>query len=354
MGRAVIVSGPSGTGKTPLLKAVNRFHPEIKLNKVVLYTSRPPRKGEIDGIDYHFGKSKTDIMDFPKEKYLVFPVHDDFQALDLVDLKTIVDKKDGIGYLEIFYEKSKEIAERLRSDNIDVNTVFISPLSKNEADEIIAKDGLSALREQLTEIMMKKIIQRTLNKNNTFFASDLPDTLKRAKNAFKEIQFAKTYDYVLPNHDGEDSQVWGQEKLSGDAARTLESFVALLRGQVPKFYEKWSPFTCYSSLSDQIYSGLIEELKGVETAFKNKLKEQLLMGLQVLDQKKFNATGIEVVVDDVDKHFGYSGYGDWLSLRFTKKPSISELALEVNYNYVFYDNNTGPNNPFEGSFILEL
>ena len=51
-GRMYILVGPSGSGKNAILDAVKRQHPEIA--ETVSITTRPPRKGECDGIHYHF------------------------------------------------------------------------------------------------------------------------------------------------------------------------------------------------------------------------------------------------------------------------------------------------------------
>ncbi len=51
-GLLYIVSAPSGTGKTTLLKRVMDYFPDIKFS--ISYTTRPPRPGERDGEDYHF------------------------------------------------------------------------------------------------------------------------------------------------------------------------------------------------------------------------------------------------------------------------------------------------------------
>jgi guanylate kinase len=55
-GRLVILSGPSCMGKSPLYKALVKLHPELsqRIQKVVLFNSRPPRPGELDGVDHHF------------------------------------------------------------------------------------------------------------------------------------------------------------------------------------------------------------------------------------------------------------------------------------------------------------
>ena len=56
MARFVLVAGPSGVGKSPLVAALRQLHPDLaaKLTPVVLYNSREPRFGEVDGVDYHF------------------------------------------------------------------------------------------------------------------------------------------------------------------------------------------------------------------------------------------------------------------------------------------------------------
>ena len=51
-GHLFIISAPSGAGKTTLCRAVlDRFEDMLYS---VSYTTRPPRKGETDGVDYHF------------------------------------------------------------------------------------------------------------------------------------------------------------------------------------------------------------------------------------------------------------------------------------------------------------
>ncbi len=51
-GALFIVSAPSGAGKTTLCKAVRNRFPDIGYS--VSHTTREPREGEKDGIDYHF------------------------------------------------------------------------------------------------------------------------------------------------------------------------------------------------------------------------------------------------------------------------------------------------------------
>lgn len=54
-GTLFIVSAPSGAGKTSLTNyVVKALSPQYTLSKIITYTTRPARAGEIAGIDYHF------------------------------------------------------------------------------------------------------------------------------------------------------------------------------------------------------------------------------------------------------------------------------------------------------------
>jgi guanylate kinase len=51
-GRLFVITAPSGAGKTSLIDALVGADPSLKLS--VSYTTRAPRPGEKDGVDYHF------------------------------------------------------------------------------------------------------------------------------------------------------------------------------------------------------------------------------------------------------------------------------------------------------------
>ena len=50
--RLTVLSGPSGVGKGTVVAEVRRRHPEVWVS--VSATTRRPRPGEVDGVDYHF------------------------------------------------------------------------------------------------------------------------------------------------------------------------------------------------------------------------------------------------------------------------------------------------------------
>src|SRR5262245_60369083 len=51
-GRVVVLSGPSAVGKSTLVKCLRERIPNLHFS--VSSTTRAPRPGEVDGVDYHF------------------------------------------------------------------------------------------------------------------------------------------------------------------------------------------------------------------------------------------------------------------------------------------------------------
>ena len=48
----VVLSSPSGVGKTTITKKIQQKYQNFKLS--VSHTTRPPRSNEVNGVDYHF------------------------------------------------------------------------------------------------------------------------------------------------------------------------------------------------------------------------------------------------------------------------------------------------------------
>lgn len=69
MARLFIVMGKSSTGKDTIYKRLLEFE-ELNLKTVVMYTTRPIRKSEIDGVEYHFVTEK-ELQEFEEQNKII-------------------------------------------------------------------------------------------------------------------------------------------------------------------------------------------------------------------------------------------------------------------------------------------
>jgi guanylate kinase len=239
-GRLVILSGPSCVGKSPLAKALGKFHPDWsnRLQGLVLYNSRSPRPGERDGVDYHF-RTRSQIEAFrPDNRYALLDVRGDLQALDLEELQSLLSCSD------VFFEGNPFVGMTLlthpRIKDFARISVFLSPLSKDEIIYLKDRERNISLRDLVRDMMRRKLLRRTRHQKGELSAMDLENVEIRAGSAYSEMQEAWHFDYVIPNHDGEDSDHWDAFYYPlGDARTSLNAFVALLEGEEPVGVEKW-------------------------------------------------------------------------------------------------------------------
>jgi guanylate kinase len=239
MGRFVILSGPSCVGKGPLHAAFNKFYPEqaTRMSKLVLYNSRSPRPGEIDGKDYHF-KPREEFEEFrDKPNFIVLDVRGDLQAVDLND----VDR--GVSAGDLFYEGNPFIGRKLQEElgsKVSLLTIFLAPLSREEILFLQSSERNLSLADFLTDLMRRKLLRRTQRQKGILSLKDLENIERRASSAYTELKEAWHFEYVIPNHDGEDSENWDAfYYLVGDARKTLLTFADLVGGKVPARIEKW-------------------------------------------------------------------------------------------------------------------
>jgi guanylate kinase len=238
--RLVILSGPSCVGKSPLDKALARFYPRLRqaLQKLVLYNSRSPRPGEVDGVDYHF-RTRSQIEALRAQiGYAVLDVRGDLQALDIEDLKARLAESC------VFFEGNPFVGRLLQTHpklvGIDRLAVFLSPLSKDEIVYLGDAQRHVSLPDLVTDIMRRKLLRRAHRQKLELSAKDLENIEKRASSAYGEMREAWHFDYVILNHDGEDSDNWEAFYYPiGDARKALNTFVELLEGKIPPTVEKW-------------------------------------------------------------------------------------------------------------------
>lgn len=238
-GKLIILSGPSCAGKSPLIKALALFHPDLhaRLQSLVLYNSRSPRPGERDGVDYHF-RLRSDIEALrERDNFVVLDVRGDLQALDLTELGRLLERGDVlfegnpfVGSLLLTHEKLAGIGKI---------SAFLAPLSRDEIEHLRGQQGVD-LQALVTDVMRRKLLRRMQKQKGLLSLRDLEEIERRAGSAYGELRYAVDFQHVIPNHDGEDSENWSAfYHLLGDARKSLDAFATLLRGGESAWGESW-------------------------------------------------------------------------------------------------------------------
>ncbi|MBX3118344.1 MAG: guanylate kinase [Fimbriimonadaceae bacterium] len=166
-GKLVILSGPSGVGKDTVINAWRDANPRVE--RVVAYTTRQPRPGEIPDVDYHFVSVERFHKLAASGAFLEHKeVHGNFYATPLTDMETML-AEGKIAILKIDVQGALAVME-LRADAI---SVFILPPSELELRRRIEGRG-----------------------------QDSPDVIeKRMRNALGEIALADRYLHRVVNDD---------------------------------------------------------------------------------------------------------------------------------------------------------
>ena len=239
-GRLIVLAGPSCVGKSPLDKALARFHSDLRtpLRTVVLYNDRAPRPGEVDGVDYHFRDRESILALEQQGDHVVMDVRGDLQALDVAGLNRNLQASD------VFFEGNPFVGHRLLTDpglaGVKRLGVFMAPVSRDEIRYLRESAGDAALPDLITDIMRRKLLRRTRKHKSELSLKDLENIEVRSGSAYQELRMAHDFDVVIPNHDGEDSDNWDSFYYPlGDARLSLNAFVALLKGEPSGFAEKW-------------------------------------------------------------------------------------------------------------------
>jgi guanylate kinase len=118
-------------------------------------------------------------------------------------------------------------------------SVFLSPLSREEI-LFLRDERHVSLPDLVVDVMRRKLIRRGQRQKRDLSIKDLEEIERRAGSAYRELREAHHFEYVIPNHDGEDSDNWEAFYYPlGEARRAFLAVVALLRGEGPKGVEKW-------------------------------------------------------------------------------------------------------------------
>ena len=199
-GLMLVLSSPSGAGKTTICKEILKKIKELKLS--ISYTTRPKRKSEVDGLDYFFISEKKfkelQAKDFFIENAKVF---DHLYGTP----KNFVEKNLLKG-VDVLFDIDWQGAQKLSNfSKTDIVSVFILPPSNK-----ILKDRLKKRNEDSLEIVNKR--------------------MSKAKS---EISHWIEYDYVLINEDlvtctNEVVTILKAERKKRDRQKFIFSFIEKL------------------------------------------------------------------------------------------------------------------------------
>jgi guanylate kinase len=124
--RLTVLSGPSGVGKGSVVAEIRRRHPSVWLS--VSVTTRQPRPGETDGVEYHFvSEEKFDQLVAASE----FLEHAEFAGNHYGTLRQPVDQRLAAG-LPALLEIDLQGARQVREAMPEAQFVFLAPPSWEE------------------------------------------------------------------------------------------------------------------------------------------------------------------------------------------------------------------------------
>ena len=95
MGFNIVLSSPSGAGKTTITKKISQKYPKIKIS--ISHTTRKPRSNEIDGVDYHFvSKDKFENLIKENKFYEYAKIFDNYYGTNKKNVDELFKKNDVI------------------------------------------------------------------------------------------------------------------------------------------------------------------------------------------------------------------------------------------------------------------
>ncbi len=99
-GMLIVLSGPSGAGKDTVMNRVLEERTDFK--RIVTTTSRAPREGEINGIDYNFVSREEFEQMITDNKFLEFVLYgDDYKGTPKTDVENILNGENAIWRIDM-------------------------------------------------------------------------------------------------------------------------------------------------------------------------------------------------------------------------------------------------------------
>ena len=131
----IVVSGPSGAGKSTILQRALAEVPHLRFS--VSHTTRPPRPGEREGVDYHFVTRDEFMRLAVAEKFLESAeVHGQYYGTARSEYA-----RAGEDRSDLLLDLDVQGAESVRAKFIDAVSVFILPPSYEHLERRLRSRG---------------------------------------------------------------------------------------------------------------------------------------------------------------------------------------------------------------------
>ena len=181
LGKLIVITGPSGVGKGTVVNSLLQAHPQLKLS--ISATTRPPRAGEVDGVNYFFLSKKdfeTAILNGELLEWAEYAGNyygtPKAQVLEQIAAGNYI-------ILEIELEGARSVAKIFP----EARRIFILPPSIDELAERIKSRGTNSAESIARRL---EIAKQEIAASNEFDFQIVNDDLKQAIALVKTAIFA--------------------------------------------------------------------------------------------------------------------------------------------------------------------
>jgi guanylate kinase len=191
-GILLVVSSPSGAGKSTLCKRLRREFPELGFS--VSYTTRAPRHGETDGVEYNFVDRSVFQEMVSRDEFAEYAlVHDNMYG---TAAKPVLASLEGGHDLlfDIDFQGSRQLHQRFPDD---VVRVFVLPPSLDELAQRLRKRNTDA-----PEVIERRLrmAERELAHYDEYEYLIVNDDLDRAYDALRAVYLAQLHRVARQKH----------------------------------------------------------------------------------------------------------------------------------------------------------
>lgn len=134
--RPVVVCGPSGVGKGTLLRRLIKDYPD-DFGYSVSHTTRAPRAGEVNGVDYHFCEKAEMERMISEGAFIEYArVHANIYGTSIAAVRSV-----GDAGKTCLLEIDVQGADQVKKTDLDAKFVFIAPPSYDELEQRLRGRG---------------------------------------------------------------------------------------------------------------------------------------------------------------------------------------------------------------------